>query len=93
MKTIDLQGITNMEPVRGGTEEWYWSTDYIHGDLYDAEELFHMGHLVRSNRLYLIHYGQFIVRPISGVTQTVWIFNLSRYAWSAGRRIFRVSTL
>ena len=56
MKTIDLQGITNMEPVRGGTEEWYWSTDYIHGDLYEAEELFHMGHLVRSNRLYLIHY-------------------------------------
>ena len=28
MKTIDLQGITNMELVRGGTDEWYWSTDY-----------------------------------------------------------------
>ena len=56
MKTIDLQGLTNMELVRGGTDEWYWSTDYIHGDLYEAEELFRMGHPVRSNRLYLIHY-------------------------------------
>ena len=56
MKAIDLQGITNMELVRGGTDEWYWSTDYIHGDLYEAEELFRMGHPVQSNRLYLIHY-------------------------------------
>ena len=56
MKIIDLQGITNMEPVRGSTDEWYWSTDYIHGDLYEAEELFHMGHPLQSNRLYLIHY-------------------------------------
>ena len=56
MKTIGLQGITNMELVQGGTDEWYWSTDYIHGDLYEAEELFHMGHPVQSNRLYLIHY-------------------------------------
>ena len=56
MKTLDLQGITNMELVRGGTDEWYWSTDYIHGDLYEAEDLFRMGHPVQSNRLYLIHY-------------------------------------
>ena len=56
MVTIDLHGITNMELVRGGTDEWYWSTDYIHGDLYEAEELFRMGHPVQSNRLYLIHY-------------------------------------
>ena len=56
MKKIDLQGMTNMELVRSGTDEWYWSTDYIHGDLYEAEELFRMGHPVQSNRLYLIHY-------------------------------------
>lgn len=56
MKTIDLHGITNMELVQGGTDEWYWSTDYIHGDLYEAEELFRMGHPVKSNKLYLIHY-------------------------------------
>ena len=56
MVTIDLHGMTNMELVRGGTDEWYWSTDYIHGDLYEAEELFRMGHPVQSNRLHLIHY-------------------------------------
>ena len=39
MKIIDIRGIPNMEPVRGGTDEWYWATDYIHGDLYEAEEL------------------------------------------------------
>lgn len=56
MKSIDIRGIPNMEPVRGGTDEWYWATDYIHGDLYEAEELFRDGHPVKSNRLYLIHY-------------------------------------
>ena len=56
MKNIDIHGMTNMELVRGETDEWYWATDYIHGDLYEAEELFRQGHPVRSNRLYLIHY-------------------------------------
>jgi len=68
MKTIDLHGITHMEPVRGGTDEWYWSTDYIHGDLYEAEELFRMGHPVQSNLLYLIHYPDGTVyEPIPAV--------------------------
>ena len=56
MKAIDIHGMTNMELVRGETDEWYWATDYIHGGLYEAEELFRQGHPVRSNRLYLIHY-------------------------------------
>ena len=56
MKAIDIHGMTNMELVRGETDEWYWATDFIHGDLYEAEELFRQGHPVRSNRLYLIHY-------------------------------------
>lgn len=56
MRIIDIHGMTNMELVRGGTDEWYWATDYIHGDLYEAEELFRQGHSVRSNRLYLIRY-------------------------------------
>ena len=56
MKIIDLNGICHLEPVRGGTDEWYWATDFIHGDLYEAEELFRMGHPIHSNRLYLIHY-------------------------------------
>lgn len=55
MKTVDIHGMTNMELVQGGTDEWYWATDYIHGDLYEAEELFRQRHHVRSNRLYLIH--------------------------------------
>ena len=56
MRTIDIRGITNMELVRGGTSEWYWATDYVHGDLYEAEELFRQKNSVQSNRLYLIHY-------------------------------------
>ena len=68
MVTIDLHGITNMELVRGGADEWYWSTDYIHGDLYEAEELFRMGHPVQSNRLYLIHYPDGTVyEPVSAI--------------------------
>lgn len=56
MRIIDIHGMTNMELIRGETDEWYWATDYIHGDLYEAEELFRQGHPVKSNRLYLIHY-------------------------------------
>ena len=40
MKNIDIHGMTNMELIRGGIAEWYWATDYIHGDIYEAEELF-----------------------------------------------------
>lgn len=61
MKTIDLHGITNLEPVRGGTDAWYWSTDYIHGDLYEAEELFRDGHEIQCNKLYLIRYPESVV--------------------------------
>ena len=69
MKTIDLNGVTNMELIRGSTDEWYWSTDYIHGDLYEAEELFHMGHPVQSNRLYLVHYPDGAVyEPVPAVS-------------------------
>ena len=55
MKNIDIHGMTNMELIRGGIAEWYWATDYIHGDLYEAEELFRQGHLVRSNRLHVTY--------------------------------------
>lgn len=48
MKNIDIHGMANMELIRGEIAEWYWATDYIHGDLYEAEELFRQGHLVRS---------------------------------------------
>lgn len=68
MRIIDIHGMTNMELVRGETDEWYWATDYIHGDLYEAEELFRQGHPVKSNRLYLIHYPDGTVyEPVSPV--------------------------
>lgn len=56
MKDIALHGITNLEPVPGGGDKWYWATDFIHGDLYEAEELFRQGHPIKSNRLYLVRY-------------------------------------
>ena len=39
MKQIETQGITYLEPLKG-SQHWYWGTDYISGDLYEAEELF-----------------------------------------------------
>ena len=36
MRIVDIRGMTSMELVRGGTGEWYWVTDYIHGDLYEV---------------------------------------------------------
>ena len=39
MKSINTKGITYLEKLEGATK-WYWGTDYIHGDLYEAEELF-----------------------------------------------------
>ena len=89
MKAIDIHGMTNMELVRGETDEWYWATDYIHGDLYEAEELFRQGHPVRSNRLYLIHY------PDGTVYEAVSSTNRSRndsdlcFLPPFARRIFR----
>ena len=41
-KKIDTQGITFLE-VLDGSDEWYFGTDYFHGDLYEAEEIFKMG--------------------------------------------------
>ena len=88
MKAIDIHGMTNMELVRGETDEWYWATDYIHGDLYEAEELFRQGHPVRSNRLYLIHY------PDGTVYEAVSSTNRSHFGYDLcflprfARRIF-----
>lgn len=53
-KKIDTQGITYIEPLVG-CNEWYWGTDYIHGDLYEAEELFRDGHPISRNKLLFVH--------------------------------------
>ena len=65
MKIIELNSTTNLQAI-SGTDVWYFSTDYIHGDLYEAEELYHQGHKVKSNALYLVHYpdGK-VFRPVA----------------------------
>lgn len=77
MKRIETQGITYIEPLDGSCGEWYWGTDYVHGDLYEAEELFQDGHPISQNKLIFIHHpdgravqpilakqGQYFGRPI-----------------------------
>lgn len=54
MKEVNTQGITYIEPLTG-CGEWYWGTDYIHGDLYEAEELFRDGHPISQNKLLFVH--------------------------------------
>ena len=39
MKVIETNGITHLEKLNHN-EEWYWGTDYIIGDLYEAEEVY-----------------------------------------------------
>ena len=56
MKTIETDGITYIEPVPGATSEWYFGLDYEHGDLYEAEELFCDGYIVKGRKLCLVHY-------------------------------------
>lgn len=76
IKTINTKGITFLEKLEG-TTKWYWGTDYIHGDLYEAEELFNNNHEIRSNILLFVSYpsgkviepiksqnGQYFGRPI-----------------------------
>lgn len=77
MITIVTHGITYIEPLDGSCE-WYWGTDYIHGDLYEAEEAYYGHYPVDCNRLVFVHYpdgrvvepmkgkpGQYFGRPIS----------------------------
>lgn len=66
MKIIDTHGIISIEPL-AGSREWYWGSDYTHGDLYEAEELFQDHHPVNCNRLVFVHYpdGR-VAEPIEG---------------------------
>ena len=56
IKTIETNGITYIKPVPGATCDWYYGMDYEHGDLYEAEELFKDGHVVKGRKLCLVHY-------------------------------------
>lgn len=57
MKPIKTNGITNLNSF-DGCQEWYWGTDYSCGDLYEAEEVFLMGHSFIPNRLVFVHYPE-----------------------------------
>lgn len=66
MKKIAAYGITYIEPLDGSCE-WYWGTDYTHGDLYEAEELYQDHHPVNCNQLVFVHYPDgCVVEPIKG---------------------------
>ncbi len=56
MKTIDTDGITYIEPLPGSAGEWYSGMDNEHGDLYEAEELFRNGCIIKGRKLCLVHY-------------------------------------
>ncbi|MBR0373402.1 MAG: hypothetical protein IJH91_02605 [Mogibacterium sp.] len=56
VKTLDLNGITYIEPVTGGAPDWYWGESFEHGDLYEAEEVFRAGGTVEGRHLCIIHY-------------------------------------
>lgn len=54
MRIIKTNGITNLAKIPG-SGGWYYGIDCIHGDLYEAEELFRARHEICSNRLILLH--------------------------------------
>ena len=64
MKIIETKGITYLEKM-DHSEEWYWGTDYIMGDLYEAEEIYNSGGTFKPNRLIFVHFpdGR-VVEPI-----------------------------
>ena len=65
MKTINTGGITYIDLIPYGTDEWYYGISYEHGDLYEAEEIFRAGQDVEGRNLILIHYpdGE-VYRPV-----------------------------
>jgi len=58
MKQIDLKSLISIEPIQGSGHLWYWATNYLYGDLYEAEEIFKEGKCVVSNRLLLLNYPE-----------------------------------
>ena len=56
MKTVKTNGITYIELIPYGTNEWYYGISYEHGDLYEAEEVFKAGQNIEGRNLCLIHY-------------------------------------
>ena len=56
MKTIKTGSVSFIEPVPGADGGWYFGVDCAHGDLYEAEQLFHSGQIIKGRELCLVHY-------------------------------------
>ena len=56
MKTIETGGLGGIRPLPGNTDEWYYGMSYPQGDLYEAEELFRLGRVIKGRKLCLVHY-------------------------------------
>ncbi len=54
INTGGIQFIRQME----GSGCWYWGTDVTDGDMYEAQELYEMGHEKNSSRLVLVKYPE-----------------------------------
>ena len=64
MKLINTKSITYLERLQG-TTKWYWGSDYLHGDLYEAEEIFNNVHKIKSNKLLFVSYPEGdVIEPI-----------------------------
>ena len=72
MKEIDVSGIAGMQPVRGGTDSWYYVLDGTYGDLYEAQEIYGYRGEIGGSRFFLIrHPDGAVFRPLPAVPDTV----------------------
>ena len=72
MKESDVSGIAGMQPVRGGTDSWYYVLDGTYGDLYEAQEIYGYRGEIGGSRFFLIrHPDGAVFRPLPAVPDTV----------------------
>ena len=72
MKEIDVNGIAGIQPVRGGTDSWYYALDGTYGDLYEAQEIYEDKGRIGGSRFFLIrHPDGAVFRPLSAKLNTV----------------------
>ncbi len=58
MKQFNLKGSTYIDIVPFGKGDWYYSTELMSGDLYEAEEIYREEGTVKGNTLYLISFPE-----------------------------------
>ena len=71
MKQLHIKDATFLHPVPGLEHTWYYALNYVHGDLYEAEEVFRAGEPVEGRSLYLVRYPDGTVfQPVQKVPGT-----------------------